>query len=54
MKDPAEGPQAAVMRRRAMWSSYLGSAVEYYDFLLYGIAATLVYLRHASADPIEA
>ncbi|MDE2618688.1 MAG: MHS family MFS transporter [Sphingomonadales bacterium] len=43
MKDPAEGPQAAVMRRRAMWSSYLGSAVEYYDFLLYGIAATLVF-----------
>lgn len=43
MTQPAELPQAAVMRRRAMWSSYLGSAVEYYDFLLYGIAATLVF-----------
>ncbi len=31
------------MRRRAMWSSYLGSAIEYYDFLLYGIAATLAF-----------
>ena len=43
MTQPADLPQAAVMRRRAMWSSYLGSAVEYYDFLLYGIAATLVF-----------
>ena len=43
MTQPAELPQAAVMRRRGMWSSYLGSAVEYYDFLLYGIAATLVF-----------
>ena len=37
MTQPANLPQASVMRRRAMWSSYLGSAVEYYDFLLYGI-----------------
>lgn len=43
MTQPANLPQASVMRRRAMWSSYLGSAVEYYDFLLYGIAATLVF-----------
>lgn len=43
MTQPAESPQAPIMRRRAMWSSYLGSAVEYYDFLLYGIAATLVF-----------
>ena len=43
MAHTAELPQASVMRRRAMWSSYLGSAIEYYDFLLYGIAATLVF-----------
>lgn len=43
MTSQAEPANAAVMRRRAMWSSYLGSAIEYYDFLLYGIAATLVF-----------
>ena len=30
-------------RRLAMFSSYLGTAVEYYDFLLYGTAASLVF-----------
>lgn len=43
MAQGTELPQALAMRRRAMWSSYLGSAIEYYDFLLYGIAATLVF-----------
>lgn len=43
MAHKADLSDASVMRRRAMWSSYLGSAIEYYDFLLYGIAATLVF-----------
>jgi len=38
---------------RVLFSSYIGSVVEYYDFLLYGLAASLVFgkLFFSSLDP---
>ncbi|MDI9917305.1 MFS transporter [Rhodococcus sp. IEGM 1379] len=40
--------------RRVLFSSYLGSVVEFYDFLLYGIAASLVFgqVFFANLDPV--
>lgn len=40
--------------RRVLLSSYLGSAVEFYDFLVYGTAASLVFghLFFANLDPV--
>ena len=32
-----------VQLRRAVASSYLGSVIEYYDFLLYGTASAIVF-----------
>ena len=38
-------------RRKVLTSSFLGSMVEYYDFLLYGAAAGLVFLTYSSMTP---
>ncbi|WP_458112087.1 MHS family MFS transporter [Arthrobacter sp. R1-13] len=42
--------------RRVLFSSYLGSVVEFYDFLLYGIAASLVFgqIFFANMPPVIA
>jgi MFS family permease len=42
--------------RRVLFSSYLGSVVEFYDFLLYGIAASLVFgqIFFANMPPVVA
>lgn len=42
---PPAAPQNSAQLRRVVISSYLGSTIEYYDFLLYGTAAALVFNR---------
>jgi MFS family permease len=48
------GPRSRTQLRRAVLSSYLGSVIEYYDFLLYATASAVVFNRvfFSSLDPL--
>ncbi|MFU9717781.1 shikimate transporter [Klebsiella pneumoniae] len=42
---PGEAPDSQHRARRAAWGSFAGAVVDWYDFLLYGITAALVFNR---------
>ncbi|OZC54803.1 MFS transporter [Rhodococcus sp. RS1C4] len=42
-RDPGDDRTRAKQIRRVVFSSYLGSTIEYYDFLLYATAAAIVF-----------
>ena len=46
-------PDDAAVMRRIVWSSVIGTAVEWYDFLIYGAATALVFNKvfFAAGDP---
>src|ERR1700737_3201528 len=46
-------PDSAAGIRRILWSSVIGTAVEWYDFLIYGAATALVFNKifFAAGDP---
>lgn len=45
MTTRADSALASVRARRAAWGSFAGAVVDWYDFLLYGITAALVFNR---------
>lgn len=56
MTQAAQHIDQATKQRRAVLASYIGTTLEYYDFLLYGVAAALVFpqLFFVSLDPLTA
>jgi MFS family permease len=56
MTQAAEHIDQGKKQRRAVLASYVGTTLEYYDFLLYGVAAALVFpqLFFVSMDPLTA
>ncbi|WP_445184997.1 MFS transporter [Pseudonocardia sp. Cha107L01] len=54
--NPAVTTQSTVQLRRAVASSFIGSVIEYYDFLLYATAAAVVFGKvfFAALDPLTA
>src|SRR5919205_3306840 len=53
MTPPSTG-RASTQLRRAVLSSYLGSVIEYYDFLLYATASAVVFNKvfFSNLDPL--
>jgi MFS family permease len=56
MANPAVTTHSTVQLRRAVASSFIGSVIEYYDFLLYATAAAVVFGKvfFAALDPLAA
>lgn len=56
MPNLSQTPPSQIQLRRAVSSSFLGSVIEYYDFLLYATASAVVFTKvfFSSLDPLAA
>jgi MFS family permease len=56
MANPAATTHSTLQLRRAVASSFIGSVIEYYDFLLYATAAAVVFGKvfFSALDPLSA